>query len=86
MKTFIFILNIIALLSGLFGSGLIFKYGLPSKIESETHSQIVTEQAPDEANQIKIKNKKIKNRESLGISLIFLCFLIQEDNQLEPKP
>ena len=37
----------------------------------------MTEQVPDDIDEIKIRNKKIKNRANLGIALIFLCFLIQ---------
>jgi hypothetical protein len=77
MKKIIFYLSVLALLSGLSGSFILFRNGLPSEIKRERISYKITEQEPDNIDEIKINNKKIQKKARLGIFLIGACFSIQ---------
>jgi hypothetical protein len=77
MKKLIFILSIIAVVSGLTGSIVLYFNGLPSNIESETISFIATKQGPENKEETIINNQRIKRWAKAGIALIGGSFVFQ---------
>jgi len=68
------ILAIIGLILDMIGVGLIFIFGIPSKIDTEGHTYIITENVDE--NEKKEANK-YKRFSWMGLFLVFLGFLLQ---------
>ena len=56
------------------GAALIWKFGLPPKVDREGHSQLILEQIDEEE---RAKAAKFDKRSGFGFGLLILGFLIQ---------
>ncbi len=66
----------IGLVFDIIGVLILFKYGLPSKIQNHKGS-IIREEGKEEEKARKKENKKIKQWANLGLILILIGFLLQ---------
>ncbi len=67
-------INLVSNSFGFIGTVLIFKYGIPNKIDMGGHSAIVV--SPADPNEI-VQIKKFKRFSQIGLAMISFSFLIQ---------
>ena len=70
-------LNQWGLLSNILGTLLIFYFGLPSKIQRTDGDERITEKPSGDLQKIKISNRNIRIGANIGVSLIFIGFVLQ---------
>jgi hypothetical protein len=56
---------------------LLFKFGLPSKIEDTGINLLAGHVEGDEEKKIMKKNKKVRNGANFGLLLVFIGFVLQ---------
>ena len=67
----------VGLVFDIFGAILLFKYGLPSELESEEGDSIIGPLEDDRLVEVKRKNRKIRFRARLGLVLLIAGFVFQ---------
>ena len=70
-------LNSIALILSVIGTGLVWKYGLPSEVDEDGASILTFRLSEEETNNNKKKWRRYLNLNRTGLGLIMLGFFLQ---------